>query len=65
MLLPLMLLLMLAGTSSRERLDVPEKLGRANRLVLEGPRANRLLREPLLTRRCRLVQLAVLDLHTD
>lgn len=60
-----MLLLMLTGSSSRERLDVPEKLGLANRLALDGPRTNRLLREPLLTRRCRLVQLAVLDLHSE
>ena len=52
------------GSSSRERLEgVPEKLGLANRLVLEGPRTSRLLREPLLTSRCRFVQLAVLDLQ--
>ena len=44
---------------------MPEKLGLASRLLLEGPRTNRLLREPLLTRRCRLVQLAVLDLQAE
>lgn len=62
------MLLLLVGSSSRERLEVlrlPEKLGRASRLALEGPRTSRLLREPLLTRRCRLVQLAVLDLQTQ
>lgn len=59
-------LLMAVGcVSSRERLPMPEKLGLASRLLLEGPRTNRLLREPLLTRRCRLVQLAVLDLQAE
>lgn len=54
---------MLGYSSSERREGVPEKLGLANRLVLEGPRTSRLLREPLLTRRCRFVQLAVLDLQ--
>ena len=43
---------------------VPDKLGCWYKLVLEGPLISRLLREPLLTRRCRLVQLMVLDLCT-
>ena len=43
---------------------VPDKLGCWYKLDLEGPLISRLLREPLLTRRCKLVQLMVLDLCT-
>ena len=63
MLLVCRVLPTLGGTSSRERLVVPVKLGLARRLALEGPRTSRLLREPLLTRRCKLAQLPVLDLQ--